>query len=163
MVKVITGGLDKLTDEAPPEIQQQSNISAVLNGHHSAGIIVMKEALQLAIAKAKSNGCAVIGTNHTATGSGAIGYITLKLNCLHMQHKASSCGLSLGMLLTFLAHLLSCTPITTLQSTSSSICDRCAHTICDFDMYASASVHRVLETSKHHCHLRCHAGIGRSS
>lgn len=73
MVKVITGGLDRLTDEAPTEIQQESNISAVINGHHSSGIIVMKEALQLAIAKAKSSGCAVIGTNHTATGSGAIG------------------------------------------------------------------------------------------
>ena len=75
MVKVITGGLDKLPDEASPEIQQQTSSSAVLNGHHSAGIVVMKEALQLAVAKAKSNGCAVIGTNHTATGSGAIGYI----------------------------------------------------------------------------------------
>lgn len=76
MVKVITGGLDKLTDEASPEIQQQTSISAVINGHHSAGIVVMKEALQLAVAKARSHGCAVIGTNHTATGSGAIGYIT---------------------------------------------------------------------------------------
>lgn len=76
MVKVITGGLDKLTDEALPEIQQQTSISAVINGHHSAGIVVMKQALQLAVAKAKSHGCAVIGTNYTATGSGAIGYIT---------------------------------------------------------------------------------------
>ena len=47
MVKVITGGLDKLTDEASPEIQQQTSISAIINGHHSAGIVVMKEALQL--------------------------------------------------------------------------------------------------------------------
>lgn len=82
MVKVITGGLDKLTDEFAPEVQQQSSISAVIDGHHSAGIVVMKEALQLAVTKAKSHGCAVIGTNHTATGSGAIGYvITLKLDC----------------------------------------------------------------------------------
>ena len=73
MVKVITGGLDKLPDEAPPEIKQQSTISAVIHGHHSAGIVVMKKALQLAIDKAKNAGCGIIGTHHTATGSGAIG------------------------------------------------------------------------------------------
>lgn len=73
MVKVITGGLDKLPEEAAPEIQQQSSISAVIHGHHSAGIVVMKKALQLATEKAKSAGCGIIGTNHTATGSGAIG------------------------------------------------------------------------------------------
>ncbi len=73
MVKVITGGLDKLSDESHLEIQQQSAISAVINGNHSAGIVVMKKALELAMAKAKSSGCGIIGTNHTATGSGAIG------------------------------------------------------------------------------------------
>ena len=73
MVKVITGGFDKLFTENMPEIQQQSDISAVINGHHSAGIIVMKQALELALTKAKSKGCGIVGTNHTATGSGAIG------------------------------------------------------------------------------------------
>ena len=73
MVKVIAGGVDKLPDEQEPEIQKQTAISAVINGHHSPGIIVMKKALQLAMAKAKSLGCGIIGTNHTATGSGAIG------------------------------------------------------------------------------------------
>ena len=74
MVKVITGGLDKLADEHPPEIQHETDISALVNGHHSAGIVVMREALLLAKAKANKTGCGIIGTNHTATGSGAIGY-----------------------------------------------------------------------------------------
>lgn len=73
MVKVITGGLDKLSDEGAPETQQQTNISAVVNGNHSAGIVVMEKTLQLALGKATQSGCGIIGTNHTATGSGAIG------------------------------------------------------------------------------------------
>jgi hypothetical protein len=73
MVKLITGGLDKLSDEEAPETQLQTNISAIVNGNHSAGIVVMKEALQLALEKATQSGCGIVGTNHTATGSGAIG------------------------------------------------------------------------------------------
>lgn len=73
MVKLITGGLDKLSDEDAPEAQLQTNISAIVNGNHSAGIVVMKEALQLALEKATQSGCGIVGTNHTATGSGAIG------------------------------------------------------------------------------------------
>ena len=74
MVKVITKGVDKLPNEQEPVIERESDISAVINGRHSPGIIVMKKALDLAMAKAKSHGCGIIGTNHTATGSGAIGY-----------------------------------------------------------------------------------------
>ncbi|DBA93011.1 TPA: hypothetical protein ACH3X2_003352 [Trebouxia sp. C0005] len=74
MVKVVTGGLDKLSDEQAPETQLQTDISAIVNGNHSAGIVVMKQALQLALEKATQSGCGIVGTNHTATGSGAIGY-----------------------------------------------------------------------------------------
>ncbi|KAL0053543.1 hypothetical protein WJX82_007378 [Trebouxia sp. C0006] len=74
MVKVITGGLDKLSDEKPSETHFQTGISAIVDGNHSAGIVVMKEALQLALEKATQSGCGIVGTNHTATGSGAIGY-----------------------------------------------------------------------------------------
>jgi len=73
MVKVITGGLDKLSDEKPSETHFQTGISAIVDGNHSAGIVVMKEALQLALEKATQSGCGIVGTNHTATGSGAIG------------------------------------------------------------------------------------------
>jgi len=73
MVKVITGGLDKLSDEKPSETHFQTDISAIVDGNHSAGIVVMKEALQLALEKATQSGCGIVGTNHTATGSGAIG------------------------------------------------------------------------------------------
>ena len=96
MVKVITGGLDKLSDQSMPEIQQQSDISAVIDGQQSAGIIVMKQALHLAMAKAKSSGCGIIGTNHTATGSGAIGsefppqpLIWHAQNCIYLAFTSS--------------------------------------------------------------------------
>ena len=96
MVKVITGGLDKLSDQSTPEIQQQTDISAVIDGQQSAGIIVMKQALHLAMAKAKSSGCGIIGTNHTATGSGAIGsgiapqpLIWHAQNCIYLAFTSS--------------------------------------------------------------------------
>lgn len=73
MVKIVTGGLDRLKDEAPPQIEHLTTISAVINAHHSSGIVTMSQALKLAISKAKEHGIGVIGTNHTATGSGAIG------------------------------------------------------------------------------------------
>lgn len=75
MVKIVTGGLDKLPDEAQLEVTHQSSISAVINAHHTSGIVTMNEALKLAISKAKEHGAGIVGTNHTATGSGAIGWV----------------------------------------------------------------------------------------
>ena len=86
MVKIVTGGLDKLPDEANPDITHQTSISAVINAHHTSGIVTMSKALELAISKAQEHGVGVVGTNHTATGSGAIGWVQLShcyIACFH--------------------------------------------------------------------------------
>ena len=73
MVKIVTGGLDRLPDEAAPQIEHLTTISAVINAHHTSGIVTTSQALKMAMSKAKEHGIGIIGTNHTATGSGAIG------------------------------------------------------------------------------------------
>lgn len=49
-------------------------MSAVINGNNTAGMIVLHKAVQLAIERAQANGFGIVGTHHTSTSTGAIGY-----------------------------------------------------------------------------------------
>ena len=46
----------------------------MINGNLSPGIVVLKQATELAIKKAKEHGFGIVGTNNTNTSTGAIGY-----------------------------------------------------------------------------------------
>lgn len=41
---------------------------------YKKGMLVMNQATQMAIQKAKEHGMALVATHHTASGTGAIGY-----------------------------------------------------------------------------------------
>lgn len=73
LVKVVSGGVERAPDWRPASLQHESTLSALLDGGGDFGILVMAHAMELATAKAKAHGFGMVGTNHTASGTGAIG------------------------------------------------------------------------------------------
>lgn len=61
------------------EIIKESPVSAWLNAHQNQGMVVMNQASDLAIKKAKVSGIAIIGVKGINTSSGAIGYYARKI------------------------------------------------------------------------------------
>lgn len=75
LVKVVSGGLPRDENEQPPAIVHDTRLSAMINGGNSFGMLAMKLAVDTALAKARDGGgIAVVGTNNTASGTGALGY-----------------------------------------------------------------------------------------
>lgn len=74
LVKVVSGGVVRETNWLPPTVQHETKLSALVHGGGNFGMLVMAHALQLATAKAKVHGFGMVGTNHTSSGTGAIGY-----------------------------------------------------------------------------------------
>lgn len=74
IVKLIGRGIPK--DEQAGEIAtvKETEISALLDGNHNMGMLVMKKATELAIKKARSKGFGMVGTRNTSSSTGAIGY-----------------------------------------------------------------------------------------
>ena len=63
MVKVVTN------------VERETKVSALINGGRTAGIVVMSQAMTVLLEKSRQNGVGIVGTNHTCTGSGAIGWV----------------------------------------------------------------------------------------
>jgi len=57
-----------------PVVEKETRLSAVINGNNTAGMIVLHKAVQLAIERAQAHGFGIVGTHHTSTSTGAIGY-----------------------------------------------------------------------------------------
>ncbi|HYD34701.1 MAG TPA: Ldh family oxidoreductase [Vitreimonas sp.] len=74
VVKLIGKGLPKDVRAGEMKIERETKLSALLNGNHNQGMVVMKKALGMVLAKAKEHGFGIVGTNHTASSTGAIGY-----------------------------------------------------------------------------------------
>ncbi|MBI4163914.1 MAG: Ldh family oxidoreductase [Candidatus Aenigmarchaeota archaeon] len=74
VVKLIGKGLPKNPNETEIKIEKETKLSAKLDGGQHMGMIVMKKALEIALAKAKEHGFGIVGTHNTKTSTGAIGY-----------------------------------------------------------------------------------------
>ena len=55
-------------------MEQETRLSALINGNNTAGMLVLHKAVQMATERAQSHGFGIVGTHHTATSTGAIGY-----------------------------------------------------------------------------------------
>ncbi len=73
IVKITSGGLNKHPKEAAPVIEKETRLSAVINGNNTAGMLVLHQATQMAVARAKDQGFGIVGTNHTPSSTGALG------------------------------------------------------------------------------------------
>ncbi|GIL55171.1 hypothetical protein Vafri_10770 [Volvox africanus] len=74
IIKITSGGLNKSPEARPPVIEKETRLSALINGKNSAGMLVLHKATQMAIERAKNQGFGIVGTNHTPSSTGALGY-----------------------------------------------------------------------------------------
>jgi L-2-hydroxycarboxylate dehydrogenase (NAD+) len=74
VVKLIGPGIPKSPDAVEMEIERETKLSALINGHQNHAMVVVHRATDLAIRKAKEHGMGLVGVNHVNTSSGAIGY-----------------------------------------------------------------------------------------
>ena len=73
IIKITSGGLNKHAKESTPVIEKETRLSALINGNNSPGMIVLHQAMEMAIDKSKSHGFGIVGTNHTSSSTGALG------------------------------------------------------------------------------------------
>jgi len=74
IVKLIGAGMPKSPVAGTIRTIKDAKLSALLDGAQNAGMVVLKQATELAIQKATEHGLAIVGTNNTNTSTGAIGY-----------------------------------------------------------------------------------------
>jgi L-2-hydroxycarboxylate dehydrogenase (NAD+) len=79
VVKLIGSGIPKPSDAGEIEIEKETKLSVLINGHKNHAMVVVNKAADLAIRKAKEHGLALVGVNHLNTSSGAIGYYAKKI------------------------------------------------------------------------------------
>jgi LDH2 family malate/lactate/ureidoglycolate dehydrogenase len=79
VVKLIGNGIPKAPDTGKIEIEKDTKISALVNGHKNHAMVVVNYAVDLAIKKAQEHGIGLVGVNHINTSSGAIGHYAKRI------------------------------------------------------------------------------------
>ncbi len=79
LVKLIGHGIPKDPSAAPLTIEKETKLSARIHGGNGPGAVAMSKAVELAIHKAKEHGFGIVGTHHTHSSTGALGYWATKI------------------------------------------------------------------------------------
>ena len=74
IVKLINPKFAKSENAGEIKVVKETKLSALIDGGHNQGMVVLKKAMDIAINKAKESGFGIVGTNNTASSTGAIGY-----------------------------------------------------------------------------------------
>ena len=74
IVKLINKSFAKSENAGEIEMLERTKLSALINGNHNSGMVVIKKAMDKAIEMAKEHGFGIVGTNNTTSSTGAIGY-----------------------------------------------------------------------------------------
>lgn len=74
IIKITTGGMNRSAAAGPILVERETRLSALINGNNQAGMLVLHRAMTMAVEKAKSAGFGIVGTNHTCTSTGALGF-----------------------------------------------------------------------------------------
>ena len=77
ITKIATGGVPKATDIEEFKLVKQNKAGALVSGGHS--MVATAKAADLAIELATEHGIGVVGSNHTFSSSGAIGYFSRRI------------------------------------------------------------------------------------
>eukprot|EP00798_Chlamydomonas_sp_ICE-L_P026365 gene26365-17458_t len=73
IIKITSGAMKKNPLAKEPVIEKETLLSACINGNQTAGMIVLKQAVEMAVQRAQEQGFGIVGTNHTSSSTGAIG------------------------------------------------------------------------------------------
>lgn len=79
VVKLIGKGIPKPGDVGEIQLEKETKLSALINGHKNHAMVVVNHATDVAIQKSKDHGIGLVGVNHINTSSGAIGYYAKKI------------------------------------------------------------------------------------
>lgn len=79
VVKLIGAGIPKSPTASEPTCEKETKVSALLNAHGTHAMIAVNAAVNILVTKAKEHSIAVVGVNHIATSSGALGYYAKKI------------------------------------------------------------------------------------
>jgi L-2-hydroxycarboxylate dehydrogenase (NAD+) len=74
IVKLIGAGMPRDKARKPIAVIKDTKLSALLDGGHNSGMVVVSHAMKIAIQKAGEHGIGIVGTNNTNSSTGAIGY-----------------------------------------------------------------------------------------
>ncbi len=74
VVKLIGKGIPKSPNAGEISTVKETKLSALIDGNHNMGMVVLKLAMDKALKKAKKHGFGMVGTFNTNTSTGAIGY-----------------------------------------------------------------------------------------
>ncbi len=74
MVKLIGKGIPKNPKAGRITVEKDTKLSARIGGGNNPGAVVMDMAVRLAITKATEHGFGIVGTHHTNSSTGALGY-----------------------------------------------------------------------------------------
>lgn len=77
ITKIATGGIPKFTDVSEYKLLKQNKCGALVSGGHA--MIATRNAVDLATKLASEHGVGIVGSNHTFTSSGAIGYFARRI------------------------------------------------------------------------------------
>eukprot|EP00879_Flechtneria_rotunda_P019986 GHRR01021013.1.p1 GENE.GHRR01021013.1~~GHRR01021013.1.p1 ORF type:complete len:769 (+),score=330.87 GHRR01021013.1:305-2611(+) len=66
--------MNRSATAGPMTIERDTRLAALINGNNQAGMLVLHKAMTMAIDKAQAAGFGIVGTNHTCTSTGALGY-----------------------------------------------------------------------------------------
>lgn len=74
IVKLINKSFAKSENAGEIGMVERTKLSALIDGNHNSGMVVMKRAMDKAVEIAKEHGFGIVGTNNTTGSTGAIGY-----------------------------------------------------------------------------------------
>jgi L-2-hydroxycarboxylate dehydrogenase (NAD+) len=74
IVKLIGKGIPKNPEETASSVVKDTKLSQLIDGGKRFGMVVMGEAMEVAVSKAKEHGFGIVGINNTFSSTGAIGY-----------------------------------------------------------------------------------------
>lgn len=77
ITKIATGGVPKAEDVKAYKVLKQTKCAALVSGGHS--MVASSKAADLAVELAEKHGVGLVGTNHTFTSSGAIGFFARQI------------------------------------------------------------------------------------
>jgi L-2-hydroxycarboxylate dehydrogenase (NAD+) len=77
ITKIATGGVPKASDVQPFQVVKENKCGALLSGGHS--MVATNKATEMAVELAEEHGVGVVGSNHTFSSSGAIGYFSRQI------------------------------------------------------------------------------------
>jgi LDH2 family malate/lactate/ureidoglycolate dehydrogenase len=82
VIKLVAGALNPHQEAQDVSIEFSTPISARIHGHNKIGMVVVHNAVEIAITKAKVTGMAIVGCSGYASATGALGYWAREItNC----------------------------------------------------------------------------------